>query len=81
LQGKSTVLYSPKKTCNKVQTKNNTSNFIAVNVAHEPPKILNCDAASTGLSIIFPKGLSLRIEKDFDSATLLKVVKVLEDLC
>ncbi len=79
LQGNAAVPYSINK---KTQNKNNKSRFIAVDVSKEPSsKIANHNILGAGLSVTFSKGLSLKLEKDFDPATLLKVVKVLEALC
>jgi hypothetical protein len=63
-------------TTSKDQTK-----FIAVTIAEASPVIKKSIAVNSGLSIFLPQGLSLRIEKDFDPETLLKVVKILEGLC
>jgi hypothetical protein len=53
-----------------------------VDVSKEPSsKIANHNILGAGLRVTFSKGLSLKLEKDFDPATLLKVVKVLEALC
>ena len=80
LQGKSDSPYSSTITQRKTTAKNKQPAFLPVTVKKEPAVVTN-DVGSSGLELVLSNSLTLRIEKTFDPASLVKVVTALRTLC